>query len=93
MNENPRFPGFNPHTFLPPVATVVALREALIYERVFYQTTPSLLWVITHDLPFRPGVTIVDSEGTEKHGRIEYISDSTIHFISGLALAGSAILR
>jgi DNA-directed RNA polymerase specialized sigma24 family protein len=62
------------------------------------QGTPASVWVISHNLGYRPGgVTVIDSGGGEQVGRVQYVDDSTVHisFFSGgkpVAFSGEAYL-
>jgi hypothetical protein len=58
----------------------------------FTQSTPSSVWNITHNLGFRPAVTIVDSAGTIWEGDVTYpdVSHVTLNF--AYAFSGTAYL-
>src|SRR5580765_5310049 len=57
------------------------------------QTTASTLWVITHDLQYRPNVAVVDSAGSEIWpGAVQYISSTTVHLTFSAAVGGEAYL-
>ena len=56
------------------------------------QSTPAAVWTITHNLPFRPNVTVTDSAGEQVEGEIDYTSGSTVTVTFSAAFAGSAYL-
>lgn len=60
--------------------------------KTFTQDIPSATWTITHTLPFRPNVAIVDSAGTEVIGDVAYLNDTTIRVSFGSAFGGYAYL-
>jgi hypothetical protein len=60
---------------------------------VYDQATASMVWVITHDLAYRPaGVRIVDSAGTEVEGMVSYPADNQVRIDFSVPFAGTAYL-
>jgi hypothetical protein len=61
-------------------------------SETFNQGVPSTIWRITHSLPFKPNVTVVDSAGHLVEGDVRYlsISDIEVEFASGFS--GTAYL-
>lgn len=58
-----------------------------------YQSTASNVWTITHNLGFRPNVTVVDSGGTEAiPGTVKYQSDSVVVLTFSASFGGEAYL-
>lgn len=58
----------------------------------FVQSTPSRTWTITHNLPFQPSVTVVDSSGNVYEGTIRYLSPTTVELDFSAAFSGIAYL-
>jgi hypothetical protein len=59
----------------------------------FYQSSATTLWTITHSLPFRPNVTVVDSAGAEIWpGALQHLSDTQIQLTFSAAVGGEAYL-
>lgn len=63
---------------------------------VYIQPYPSTTWVINHDLPFIPNVTLVDDNGNTIDGQIQYLSSNsnggTIQIIFSIPVIGRAYL-
>ena len=59
--------------------------QALAYEHI--QNSVSSSWVITHNLGFKPNVTVVDSAGTIYEGEITYtnLNSLTVSFSQGFS--------
>lgn len=57
-----------------------------------HQETPSATWVIVHDLPYQPAVTIVDTQGVVVDGDIDYGVLGTVTVSFSAAFAGLAYL-
>jgi hypothetical protein len=57
------------------------------------QTSPSAIWVITHNLGRHPAVDIVDSSGNVVIGEIRYNSDNQITVTFIAAFSGKAYLN
>jgi hypothetical protein len=51
---------------------------------VFDQLSPSLEWVIPHNLSFKPNVTVINGSGEVVHGEVQYTGaqEITIRFTS-----------
>jgi hypothetical protein len=60
------------------------------YEHI--QGTASNSWTITHNLGFKPNVTVIDSAGTIYEGEIAYINTSTLTISFSAAFSGKAFL-
>ena len=56
------------------------------------QAVPAAVWSITHPLPFRPNIAVVDSAGDEVEGSVRYTSDANITITFSAAFTGSAYL-
>ena len=56
------------------------------------QYSASAIWSITHNLGYKPNVTVSDSAGTIIEGEIAYPSSSTIVLSFSSAFAGTAYL-
>lgn len=57
----------------------------------YVQALPSAVWVIEHNLEFKPAVTVIDSAGTVVFGEVSYSGQTiTISFSAGFS--GSAYL-
>lgn len=80
--------GFPPHTH--PISDVVDLQNAL--GRTHDQTVASATWNITHNLPYMPSVTIVDSAGTVVIGEVRYPTNTTVQVLFSGAFSGKAYL-
>jgi hypothetical protein len=64
--------------------------QALAYEHT--QGTVSNSWVITHNLGFKPNVTVVDSAGTIYEGEITYTNSNSLTVSFSQAFSGKAYL-
>ena len=64
--------------------------QALAYEHV--QNLVSASWVITHNLGFKPNVTVVDSAGTIYEGEITYTNLNSLTVSFSQAFSGKAYL-
>lgn len=57
------------------------------------QTTADTTWIISHDLPFRPNVSVVDSSGSEIWpGNVQHISATSVQLTFSAAVGGEAYL-
>lgn len=56
------------------------------------QSIPSNVWVIQHPLSYSPGITVVDSSGTEVEGSVQYLSPTTIRVVFSAGFSGTAYL-
>lgn len=59
---------------------------------VWSQSAADVLWTITHDVPYRPNVTVVDSAGTVLIADVTYLDDVTVLVTHGYPTAGYAYL-
>lgn len=80
---------------LHEILTIIAAGASGLAAAGFYrhvQNTPSATWTIAHNLGFRPGVQIVDSNGDDIDASIEHLDADTtvVSFIT--AIAGEAFL-
>jgi hypothetical protein len=57
-----------------------------------HQTSASDQWLIQHDLPYRPAVTIVDSAGTVLIADVVYVDDLNVQVGFSAPTAGYAYL-
>jgi hypothetical protein len=65
--------------------------ESGAYRHV--QLTAATIWTITHNLPYRPNVSVVDSSGSEIWpGVTQYISSTTVQLTFSAAVGGEAYL-
>jgi hypothetical protein len=64
--------------------------QVLAYEHT--QGAVSNSWVITHNLGFKPNVTIVDSAGTIYEGEITYTNSNSLTVSFSQAFSGKAYL-
>lgn len=64
--------------------------QALAYEHT--QGSVSASWVITHNLGFKPNVTVVDSAGNIVEGEISYTNSNSITVSFQSAFSGNAYL-
>lgn len=55
----------------------------------YHQTTPSALWIVTHDLtnPY-PDVRVIDSYGEEMYPNVTYVDAHTVEIEFGFAETG-----
>lgn len=58
----------------------------------FIQATAATVWDITHTIPYRPAVTVVDSAGEIIVPDIQFISDVQIRLVFSAEVAGEAYL-
>ena len=56
------------------------------------QQSPALTWAITHNLGWRPGVTVVDTSETVCVGDVEYNSDNQLTLTFAQSFGGKAYL-
>jgi hypothetical protein len=56
------------------------------------QSAASDLWVIRHDLKFRPNITVFDSAGTVVEGHIEHTSENIVTVSLSAEISGQAYL-
>ena len=61
---------------------------AFVYE----QTNPASVWNIAHNLGFFPGVTVVDSGGTDVVGSVTYIDEDNLYVTFNSPFGGTAYL-
>jgi len=59
---------------------------------VHVQGTPASVWVITHNLPYTPNITIVDSANTQLEGSVVFTSATVITVTLSAPTAGKAYL-
>jgi hypothetical protein len=80
--------GFPPHTHV--TSDITDLAAAL--SQTFEQNVASTNWIITHDLPYMPNVTVVDSAGSVMHGEIRYLTNTSLEIVFAGAFSGKAYL-
>jgi hypothetical protein len=68
----------------------VNLTARVSYEHI--QGVSSDTWVITHNLGFKPNVTVVDSAGTIYEGEITYTNTNSLTVTFSSAFSGKAFL-
>lgn len=59
---------------------------------VYEQEAPSSTWTINHNLGFFPGVTVVDSGGTDVVGSITYVDEDNLYVTFNAPFGGTAYL-
>jgi hypothetical protein len=65
--------------------------QVLAYR--YAQGSASTVWSITHNLTFRPNVSVVDSSGTQIFpGAVKYLSDTQVELDFSSAVGGEAYL-
>jgi hypothetical protein len=52
--------------------------------------TASDTWTVTHNLGYRPNVTVIDSAGSTVEGHLEYVSINVLVLTFSAAFAGFA---
>jgi hypothetical protein len=58
----------------------------------FDKVEPDDVWIITHNLGFRPNITVFDLDGAVVHGDIIHINSNVVSIDFGTPVAGSAYL-
>ena len=83
----------------PPATPPVTVNEIVVgnlnlpkvaHEHI--QNVASATWVITHNLGFKPNVTIIDSAGTIYEGEIAYTNTNSLTVSFSAAFSGKAFL-
>lgn len=69
------------------------LDEYQVKTYIHQQTTPSDVWVVTHNLKCRPSVSVVTSSGELVFGKVEYISDNELVIYFRAPFGGEAYLN
>ena len=60
---------------------------------VYYQTSPTSSWEITHNMDKYPSVTVVDSAGSIVTGDVTYLTNNKLVVTFTAAFGGSAYLN
>lgn len=60
---------------------------------VYTQSTPSIVWNITHNLNKYPSVSVVDSAGTTVFGKVEYKTANEVSISFNAAFSGKAFFN
>jgi hypothetical protein len=60
--------------------------------KVWVQSVAASIWNISHELMFRPNVTVVDSAGDEVEGDVRHLNATSIRITFSAAFAGTAYL-
>ena len=92
-----------PPSIVVPVDVVPSpVRTPYVVEVGNFNTTPvahehiqnvaSATWVITHNLGFKPNVTIIDSAGNIVEGEIAYTNSDSLIVTFSIAFSGEAYL-
>ena len=86
-------------TVTPPAAPSITVNDIVVSginnPAVAYhhtQGTSSATWVITHNLGWKPNVTVVDSAGTIYEGEITYTNSNSLTVSFSQAFSGTAYL-
>jgi hypothetical protein len=58
----------------------------------FEQTEPTAVWIITHDLGFRPNITVFDTDNIVMVGAILHINSNMVSIDFGTEVSGTAYL-
>lgn len=69
---------------------LIASKDANYIHSQYFASTE---WVINHNLGKYPSVLIIDDEGTEVKGDIEYIDENNIKLKFSYEISGKAILN
>lgn len=80
----PRGPG-------PTDAQILTLIPAAVSYR-HTQIAPQTTWTITHNLHFRPNVTVFDSSGEMVEGSIAHTNANALTIQFSAAISGTAVL-
>lgn len=56
------------------------------------QDVPSTSWVITHNIGYKPNISLFDNEGNNIEGDISHSSDNQITVTFAIQISGTAIL-
>lgn len=56
------------------------------------QAAPSTTWTVTHNLNFRPNVTVFDSGDTMVEGSVTHTSNTALTITFSAAISGKALL-
>jgi hypothetical protein len=72
-------------------SSVVTIEFPQSYRHI--QMTNSTTWVITHDLGFRPSVTVIDLDGDVVNGDIAYNTNNQLTITFSSAIKGEAYLN
>jgi hypothetical protein len=56
------------------------------------QAIPEAVWTIIHPLAFQPNVTVVDTQGEQVEGEVDYTSGSVVTVTFNAAFGGTAYL-
>lgn len=78
---------------VPGISTTLIKETAVVattYRHV--QASASTTWTITHNLHFRPNVTVFDSAGTMVEGDVVHTNVNSLTISFSVAISGSAIL-
>lgn len=88
LDGNPKKVGNS--TMIAEVSTsTVTADKTYLYE----QSTPSTIWVITHNLNKHPSVTVIDTAGTEVKGQVDYIDKNNLFITFNAGFSGTATLN
>jgi len=66
--------------------------DAIDISYTYTQSIPSDTWVVTHNLNFKPNVTVQDSAGTIVEGEITYTDSNNLTLTFNSAFSGHAYL-
>lgn len=69
-------------------AELAELESRMTYTTVIY--TPSTEWLITHNLGYKPAVSVIDSTNETVVPDVEYVDDNTVRLTFGFATSGRA---
>jgi hypothetical protein len=73
------------------ISQVIDAIPALVSYR-HNQIATSTTWTITHNLRFRPNVTVFDSAGSMVEGSVAHVSANQLTIQFSVALSGTAVL-
>jgi hypothetical protein len=81
----------DPVTFTSWVLSGAAAAAPQSYRHV--QSSAAAVWTVSHGLPFRPSVAVVDSTGrTVLPGEVDYLDDATVQLTFSSSLGGECYL-
>lgn len=79
--------------YVPPEALSIYIPTGDDSFYIHEQTTPSALWVITHNLGYQPGgIEVTDSGGDSVEGDVTFVNANVLTIAFGAAFAGTAFL-
>lgn len=56
------------------------------------QGVPATVWTVTHNLGFKPSVTVIDTDESEIEGDVSYLNLNTLQITFSVIVAGTAYM-